>query len=140
MNGTPAQPITSHVPQIPNSRPAGTARLLRTCSSVLRQIHCPSFPLPAERRDLIDRLSRDFGNLREVCQSGDIATKAALFDPVLDRFRESLDVLAAAPPELETKCADLDERLGRFLEPPRAADASNADGPNCASDEDALPF
>jgi hypothetical protein len=59
--------------------------------------------LPAERRDLIDRLSRDFGNLREVMQSSDLATAAALVDPVLDRFRESLDALAAAANDLEPR-------------------------------------
>jgi hypothetical protein len=96
--------------------------------------------LPAENRDQIDRLSRDFGNLREVCQSGDFATMDSLFEPVLDRFRESLDALAGVQPELEPKCADLQQRLGRFLEPPRESDDSNADDSAGANDEDALPF
>ena len=49
---------------------------------------------PTEDRALIDRLSRDFGNLREVFQTQDVELAAALIEPVLDRFRDTLDVVA----------------------------------------------
>ena len=99
--------------------------------------------LPAERRDLIDRLSRDFGNLREVMQSSEVATAAALVDPVLDRFRESLDALAAAANDPEPGCTELQNRLRRFLEPPRETEDEETDdlyGGSDESEDDSLPF
>ena len=89
---------------------------------------------PTEERILIDRLSRDFGNLRDVAQSRDIAAAESLFEPVLDRFCETLDEVAAARPVLDRKCGDLQQRLRRFLEPP-----SNYDEPGPFND-DVLPF
>jgi hypothetical protein len=68
---------------------------------------------PVEDRALIDQLRRAFGNLREVVGSGD----AALLEPVLDRFCEAVDAVAAARENLSPKCADLQRRLRRFLEP-----------------------
>jgi hypothetical protein len=73
---------------------------------------------PTEDRPLIDQLSRDFGNLREVIQSGDEAMADALIEPVLERFGETLDAVAAVRSDLQAKCADLQQRLRRFLEPP----------------------
>jgi hypothetical protein len=73
---------------------------------------------PDEHRSLIDALSRDFGNLREVSRSNDPAFAAALIEPVLYRFCVTLENVAAARPDLAEKCEDLDERLGRFLEVP----------------------
>jgi hypothetical protein len=80
---------------------------------------------PPEDRPLIDQLSRDFGNLREVAQSGDLSLAEALFEPVLDRFCETLNSVAASHSELEPKCADLQQRLRRFCEPPRERDESS---------------
>jgi hypothetical protein len=88
---------------------------------------------PVEDRESVDRLSRDFGNLRDVLQSHDPAAGEALLEPVLDRFCDSLAAVAAARSDLEPKCADLQARLWRFLEPPEEGSAE-------AFDEDDLPF
>ncbi|MEX0703613.1 MAG: hypothetical protein WD069_16070 [Planctomycetales bacterium] len=77
---------------------------------------------PHEERELIDRLHRDFGNLREVAQSPDSERIDALLEPVLARFCETLDAAAAARPELEQKAADLERRVRRFADPPDEAD------------------
>ena len=82
-------------------------------------------------RAMLDRLSRDYGNLREVVQGQDAAAADALLQPVLDRFCESLAAVAAARPDLEAKCADLQDRLGRFTNPPVQSD----DAPPDAEDE-----
>jgi hypothetical protein len=74
--------------------------------------------LPTERRDFITRLSRDFGNLRELAQSHDVAKTTALMEPVLDRFCESLDAVSVAYDDLAQECERLQSRLLRFLEPP----------------------
>jgi hypothetical protein len=79
---------------------------------------------PTENRPLIDRLSRDYGNLREVAQGNDGPPAEALIGPVLDRFGESLDAVAAARPDLEAKCADLREQLARFTTPADQTDAA----------------
>ena len=88
---------------------------------------------PTEDRVLIDRLSRDFGNLRDVAQSRDFAAAEALFEPVLDRFSETLAEVAVDRPELDRKCTDLQQRLRCFLEPPSSE-------PTPDLDEDELPF
>lgn len=80
---------------------------------------------PTEERQLIDRLNRDFGNLREISQSSDFASADSLIEPVLDRFDETLADVARARPDLEPKCADLQSRLQRFLEPPSEEPASD---------------
>jgi len=72
----------------------------------------------AEGRTLVERLGRVFGNLREVAQSPDPATADALIEPVLDHFRDTLEAVAVARPDLAPKCSDLQHRLCRFLEPP----------------------
>ncbi len=89
---------------------------------------------PDERRELIDRLGRDFGNLRDVAQIDDEAAVESLIEPVIDRFYETLMAAAVARPELKPKCADLQARLRRFLEP--AAEADDAD----AFDDQDIPF
>lgn len=89
--------------------------------------------MPTEARELIDRLNRDFGNLREVSPSSDFATADSLIEPVLDRFDETLEDVASARPDLESKCADLQSRLQRFLEPP-------SDEPATELFDDELPF
>lgn len=73
---------------------------------------------PTEDRGLIDRLSRAYGNLRQVAQSPDLAMSDALIEPVLACFAETLDGVATARPDLADKCASLQEALRRFLEPP----------------------
>jgi hypothetical protein len=66
---------------------------------------------------LIDRLNRDFGNLRNVLQSSDSSLTEALIQPVIDRLIESLAATAAARPELLDKCDSLTQTLTRFLDP-----------------------
>lgn len=88
---------------------------------------------PTEDRESIDRLSRDFGNLREVVQSHDAAAAEALLEPVLSHFCESLDSVAAVRTDLEPKCSSLQQRLRRFLEPPTEESGETFD-------DDELPF
>lgn len=69
-------------------------------------------------RQMIDQLNRDFGNLREVLTGADVALSVCLVEPVLDRFAESLEAVAAERSDLVSKCEDLSERLKNFLAPP----------------------
>jgi hypothetical protein len=73
---------------------------------------------PPGAQPLIEALNRDFGNLREVLQSQDEALTAALIEPALDRFCETLDTIAASRDDLAKKCHDLQHHLRRFLEAP----------------------
>ena len=88
---------------------------------------------PAEDRALIDQLSRDFGNLREVAGSEEFG--GALVDPVIDRFCETLEAVAATREDLQEKCADLSARVRRFAEPPTAEDTETE-----AFEDDDVPF
>jgi hypothetical protein len=72
---------------------------------------------PTENRELLDRLSRDFGNLREVAQSSEMLGASSLIEPEIDRFCETLTAVAAARTDLGAKCTDLQRHLRRFLEP-----------------------
>jgi hypothetical protein len=72
---------------------------------------------PTEERSLIDRLSRDFDNLRDIVHSDDANRAFALAGPVIDRFCGTLADVAAARNGLRTKCEDLCQRLQRFFEP-----------------------
>jgi hypothetical protein len=72
---------------------------------------------PVEDRPLIDRLRQAFGNLREVVASVDGGLGTALLEPVLERFCETVDAVEAGRPDLQPKCADLQGRLRRFLDP-----------------------
>jgi hypothetical protein len=82
----------------------------------------------------LDQLSRDFGNLREVCHSPDAATGAALSEPVLACFCDTLASVAAVRADLARKCDDLSDRLRHFLDPPRTP----ADLPETTDDD--IPF
>jgi hypothetical protein len=94
---------------------------------------------PAADRASIDRLRRDFGNLRDVVLSDDAARAESLLAPVLERFGEALDAVAVGRPDLQPKCADLQQRLQRFLEPPEP-EPDWEFGPDECSDEDDVPF
>jgi len=74
----------------------------------------PSMP---EVQRFIDTLNRDFSNLREVLQNSEPALAAALIDPVIDRFGESLSAVASARADLSAKCESLTDSLARFLDP-----------------------
>ena len=70
-----------------------------------------------ENQQLIDRLNRDFGNMRETLQSLEPSLAEALIDPVIDRFDESLAAVVSRRPDLSEKCQDLTDSLSKFLEP-----------------------
>jgi hypothetical protein len=86
--------------------------------------------LPKSDRELVDQLSRDFGNLREVAGACEAEAAEELIEPVVERFCRSLDFLAGYRPDLDGKSNDLQEQLRGFLEP----------GPAIARDSDDLPF
>lgn len=91
---------------------------------------------PNEERNLIDRLSCAYGNLREVAQSSDVELGSALIEPVLNNFICVLEAVTDARPDLAEKCTDLQCALGRFLEPP----VPNNDEPEEFDNELDLPF
>ena len=74
-------------------------------------------PTEPEAQQLIDTLNRDFGNLREVLQNSEPTLAAALIDPVIDRFAESLSAVASARADLSAKCESLTGSLAKFLDP-----------------------
>ena len=76
---------------------------------------------------LIDELNRDFGNLRELLQTSEPSLAAALIQPVIDRFDDSLAAAAAACPDLAEKCASLTDGLAKFLAPSSSEPTWNAD-------------
>ncbi|MBI2478781.1 MAG: hypothetical protein HYV60_09150, partial [Planctomycetia bacterium] len=82
---------------------------------------------PAEVQASIDQLNRDFGNLREVLQSSDSSLAAALIDPVLDRFTDTLAALAASRSELTARCDSLTGELQNLLAPPPPEPTWDAD-------------
>lgn len=65
----------------------------------------------------IDRLNRDFGNLRELLQTYEPSLVAALLEPVIARFAESLAAVASARPKLSAKCESLANSLAQFSDP-----------------------
>ena len=88
---------------------------------------------PPETQWHIDRLNRDFGNLRELLQSSDPSLAEALIDPVLHRFAETLDTVATARPDLALQCESLTNDLHKLLNPPPAERTWDSDDPE-------LPF
>lgn len=86
-------------------------------------------------RSLIEDLSRDYGNLREVLQSDDHSLAEALAEPVLANFVQTLDKVAAAHEDLRPKCEDLQQRLRRFPEP-----ASESPNNEYWPGDDDIPF
>jgi len=88
---------------------------------------------PAPIQEEIDELNRDFGNLREVLQDSDSSVIEALLDPVLGRFRGTLDRVAAAHSDLAADCESLSDDLRQLLDPPPPE-------PDWESDDADLPF
>jgi hypothetical protein len=82
---------------------------------------------PMENRPMIDRLHRDFGNLRDILQGGDLTRAEALLQPVLDRFAETLAEVASARDDLRAKCEDLEARTRRILDPVRERSPRDSD-------------
>ncbi len=91
--------------------------------------------LPAECRELIDQLSRDFGNLREVAGACAAEPSETFWAPVVERFCETLEAVAAGRPALEAKCGDFQRQLQQFLDRPGGVD----DAASAEWDDD-LPF
>jgi hypothetical protein len=82
---------------------------------------------PPEAQRRIDQLNRDFGNLREILQSDDSSLAQALIDPVLDRFTESLSMVATARPDLAPQCEALVGEVRQLLDPPAPKASSDSD-------------
>jgi hypothetical protein len=96
---------------------------------------------PPEDRPLIDALKRHFGNLREVARSGELSHAAALIEPVVERFCETLAEIAAAHPDLARRSLALESQLRRFAEPPlETADDRSFDMGSEFFDDDDIPF
>ena len=91
---------------------------------------------PVEERALIDRLRRDFGNLRDVELSDDAARSASLREPVVQSFCETLDAVGETRKDLAEKCADLRQQLKRYA----AGEEDGADDLDGLFDDDDVPF
>jgi hypothetical protein len=90
---------------------------------------------PSENRALIERLTRDWGNLREVVGATEASVQPELVEAVLDRFCQTLAEVAAERSDLQRKCNDLADRLRRFMEPPSVTE-EDFDSP----EDEYLPF
>jgi hypothetical protein len=86
-----------------------------------------------ETRQHIDRLNRDFGNLREILRGDDLAAASSLIEPVMARFVETLDAVGRFRPKETSRCEWLAEEVNRLLAPPPE------DGPPPRFDEE-MPF
>ena len=96
---------------------------------------------PPEDRPLIEALKRDFGNLREVARSGELSHAAALLEPVVERFCETLAEVVTSHPDLARRTATLESRLRRFAEPPSESDDERpSDAGGEFFDDDDIPF
>jgi hypothetical protein len=66
----------------------------------------------------IDQLNRDFGNLRDVLQNGDVSLSESLLDPMIQRFIESLEDVAEFRSELAEQCHSVTDELHSLKDPP----------------------
>jgi len=73
---------------------------------------------PPESQQLIDQLNRDFGNLRDILQQPGTQLAAALIEPVLDCFGETLARVATTRADLAAKCDSLGDTLSTLLDEP----------------------
>lgn len=71
---------------------------------------------PPEIGHLIDQLNRDFGNLRDILQQPGPELAAALFDPVIDCFGDTLSRVATTRADLAAKCESLSDSLSAILD------------------------
>ncbi len=74
--------------------------------------------VPPEAQRHIDQLNRDFGNLRDILQGADASLALALIDPVLNRFAETLESVAAGRSHLAEQCQSITDDLHKLLNPP----------------------
>ena len=85
-----------------------------------------------DTRPLIDRLNRQFANLRDVAPE----LSGALVDPVIQRLCDELDEVGGTHSDLAAKCEDLEEQLRDF-----ASYLSNTDGWDTPDwDDEDIPF
>ena len=105
--------LISRRQESPDPAPGTTAGLISRWARV-------SGPAPGTTAGLIDQLNRDFGILREVLTGAEAALAESLLEPVLARFTETLDAVAADRPDLDPKCGALSAKLKNFLEPPNS--------------------
>ena len=73
---------------------------------------------PPEAQRHINELNRDFGNLRDILQGADASLALALIDPVLNRFAETLESVAAGRSHLAEQCQSITDDLHKLLNPP----------------------
>jgi hypothetical protein len=85
---------------------------------------------PPEAQQHINELNRDFGNLRDVLQNDDSSRADALIDPVLRRFGETLETVAADRPDLAAQCERVACDLDALLSPPGTRPDWGADEPD----------
>jgi hypothetical protein len=71
---------------------------------------------PPAAQQLIDKLNRAFGNLRELLQTAEPSLADALLDPVLERVTETLATVETSRPDLAPKCESLTNDLHKLLE------------------------
>ena len=69
----------------------------------------------SEAQPHIDQLNRDFGNLREILQGDDSSLADALIEPVLRRFGQTLESVAAVRPGVASQCERGHARTRRAL-------------------------
>jgi hypothetical protein len=89
--------------------------------------------IPPDSQHFIDDLDRDFGNLRELLYRSEPSLAAALIDPAIDRFAETLTTIGRERPKLAEKCESLAHSLSNLL-------ASPTDEPELYSDDDSDLF
>lgn len=94
---------------------------------------CDREAVPPESQRQIDDLNRRFGNLREVLNSPDATLAGALFQPIIDRFTDSLASVSAERPELVERTEGLTAELRELLSPPPPEI-------ECQPGDDGLPF
>lgn len=96
---------------------------------------------PPKDRLLIEALKRDFGNLREVARSRELSDAAAMLEPVIERFCDTLADVAASHDDLVRRTTALASHLRRFAEPPSATDDEPPfDAGGEFFDDDDIPF
>jgi hypothetical protein len=96
--------------------------------SDLRQLDGEETTTP-EIQQLIDRLNRDFGNLRHVLQNASDTISEALLEPIISHFTDTLADVARDHPEVTLKCDALTSHLDRFLEQPPEGESDFLDVP-----------
>jgi hypothetical protein len=76
---------------------------------------------PGEEGARIDHLTRVFHGLRKWVAS-DLEQAWGSLPPLLADFQQTLEIVAAARPDVSRQCVELRGRLRRFLEPPSESD------------------